>query len=114
MFHVSTLLPAAEGDMERIQEKKVHIGNDVIVVVYIEGDEPFSPEVMRSQFNHVFIVVRALKDPTRKLYQVNVAYKSGVDATSPAMPTNAAFEKNSDLRKLLLSKSTLILACLDM
>lgn len=60
MFHVATLLPYVDGDQQQL-EKKRHIGNDVVVIVFQDGDTPFEPDRIKSFFNHVFIVVRPIK-----------------------------------------------------
>ena len=40
--------------------RKRHIGNDIVTIVFQEPDaSPFTPEAITSQFQHVFIVVRA-------------------------------------------------------
>lgn len=65
MFHVSTLLPHLEGDEQHV-EKKRHIGNDVVVIIFQEGDTPFDPESIKSVFNHVFIVVRCHNENNEK------------------------------------------------
>ena len=39
--------------------RKRHIGNDIVTIVFQEpGALPFSPKTVRSQFQHVFIIVR--------------------------------------------------------
>ena len=41
--------------------RKRYIGNDIVTIVFQEpGALPFTPKHIRSQFQHVFIVVRAL------------------------------------------------------
>ena len=56
MFHVSTELPFVEADPQQVDRKR-HLGNDVVIVVFKEGDDPFTPLMIHSQFNHVFVVV---------------------------------------------------------
>ncbi|KAH9368141.1 hypothetical protein HPB48_018826 [Haemaphysalis longicornis] len=59
MFHVSTMLPHEEHDPQKLQKKR-HIGNDIVCVVFLEADNTlFSPACIKSHFLHVFIVVRA-------------------------------------------------------
>lgn len=39
--------------------RKRHIGNDIVTIVFQEpGAHPFTPKVIRSHFQHVFIIVR--------------------------------------------------------
>ena len=40
MFHVSTLLPYSESDKQQLQRKR-HIGNDIVAVVFQEDNTPF-------------------------------------------------------------------------
>jgi RAP1 GTPase activating protein 1 len=63
MFHVSTELPFTEGDPQQIERKR-HLGNDIVVIVFQEGDTPFNPTCVHSYFNHVFFVVR--KEPNNE------------------------------------------------
>lgn len=55
-YHVSSLLPYEDYDTQRLARKR-HIGNDVVVVIFNEGDRPFDPSAMATHFTHVFIVV---------------------------------------------------------
>jgi hypothetical protein len=50
MFHVSTLIPFVPDDEQQIERKR-HIGNDIVMIVFKEGSQPFDPQVMRSKFN---------------------------------------------------------------
>lgn len=38
MFHVSTMLPHEECDAQKLQKKR-HIGNDIVCVAFLEGDD---------------------------------------------------------------------------
>jgi RAP1 GTPase activating protein 1 len=49
MFHVCTMLPAQIHDLQRVERKR-HIGNDVVTFVFKEGDDPFVPTILTSQF----------------------------------------------------------------
>ncbi|KAJ1552104.1 GTPase-activating Rap/Ran-GAP domain-like protein 3, partial [Cladochytrium tenue] len=55
MFHVSTLLPFSKDDPQQIQRKR-HIGNDIVCVVFLDGDMVFDPASIKSQFLHIFVV----------------------------------------------------------
>ena len=50
MFHVSTLIPYTPGDQQQVERKR-HLGNDIVVILFKEGNTPFDPLVIRSQFN---------------------------------------------------------------
>ena len=56
MFHVSTLLPYEKNDPQKLQRKR-HVGNDIVCVVFLEADNTrFSPSCIKSHFLHTFIV----------------------------------------------------------
>eukprot|EP00698_Gefionella_okellyi_P018983 TRINITY_DN5760_c0_g2_i1.p1 TRINITY_DN5760_c0_g2~~TRINITY_DN5760_c0_g2_i1.p1 ORF type:complete len:273 (+),score=71.42 TRINITY_DN5760_c0_g2_i1:647-1465(+) len=59
MFHISTLLPFSKSDAQQIDRKR-HIGNDNIVVVFQDGDcssSPYATDTMASRQTQVLIVV---------------------------------------------------------
>lgn len=64
MFHVSTLLPYTESDPQQLQRKR-HIGNDIVAIVFQESNTPFSPDMIASHFLHAFIVVQVLEPNTQ-------------------------------------------------
>ena len=57
MFHVSTLLPFSADDEQQVERKR-HLGNDTCVIVFVDGNDPFRPDTIRSKFCHVIAVVR--------------------------------------------------------
>lgn len=60
MFHVSTQLPYERHDPQKLQRKR-HIGNDIVCVVFLEADNTaFSPACIKSHFLHTFILVRTI------------------------------------------------------
>lgn len=61
MFHVSTLLPFTENDPQQLQRKR-HIGNDIVAIVFQEENTTFTPDMIASHFLHTFIVVQVV-DP---------------------------------------------------
>ncbi|NWI71847.1 RPGP2 protein, partial [Todus mexicanus] len=57
MFHVSTKLPFTEGDTQQLQRKR-HIGNDIVAIIFQEQNTPFVPDMIASNFLHAYIVVQ--------------------------------------------------------
>jgi hypothetical protein len=57
MFHVSTLLPYNAKHQQQL-ERKCHLGNDIVMIVFEDGNVNFSADEIASQFNSGFIVVR--------------------------------------------------------
>eukprot|EP00118_Oscarella_pearsei_P003610 m.15058 g.15058 ORF g.15058 m.15058 type:complete len:807 (+) comp26140_c0_seq1:165-2585(+) len=105
MFHVSTLLPYKEkGDRQQLERKR-HIGNDIVTVVFQNNSTPFVAGSIASQFLHVFIVVQAV-DPmsSNARYKVSVVAKSEVPDFEPKIPSSALFSKGPEFRRWLLTK----------
>ncbi|CAO3698525.1 unnamed protein product [Rhizopus stolonifer] len=55
-FHVSALMPLKVNDEQQVLRKS-HIGNDIVCIIFVEGNQLFDPTVIQSQFLHVYIVV---------------------------------------------------------
>jgi hypothetical protein len=98
MFHVATLLPHT-AEAQQVERKR-HIGNDIGVIVFKEGPEPFVADTFRSEFNHVFAVV----SKSGNAYNLEVIIKDGVPAFGPKLPTPPIFEDPSVFREFLLCK----------
>ncbi len=82
MFHVSTLLPYTVGDPQQLQRKR-HVGNDIVAIVFQEDNTPFVPDLIASQFLHSYIVVQPINpgsDKTRYKVSYSKATVVGVDS----------------------------------
>ncbi|XP_044749572.1 uncharacterized protein LOC123310202 [Coccinella septempunctata] len=106
MFHVSTLLPYERHDPQKLQRKR-HIGNDIVCVVFLEADNTsFSPACIKSHFLHTFILVRTSprikRKPTR--YEVSVVTRDEVGAYKPYLWEQSVFDKGPMFREWLLTK----------
>ncbi|BFU21652.1 Rap/Ran GTPase-activating protein, putative [Entamoeba histolytica HM-1:IMSS-B] len=108
MFHVSTLLPEQPGDLQRV-EKKRHIGNDVVVIIFKEQSndwkDQFDPKWLTSQFNHIFIVVQPdVNTEDNNGYSITVGCKDSVNPFPPFMKTNH-FLHDLSTREFILTKA---------
>ncbi|XP_048116696.1 rap1 GTPase-activating protein 2 isoform X3 [Alosa alosa] len=109
MFHVATKLPFTNGDVQQLQRKR-HIGNDIVALVYQEGNTPFLPDVISSHFLHCFIAVRRVKrGPEGRgedggAFQVAVTAREDVPPFGPPLPSPPVFTEGSVLREFLLTK----------
>ncbi|XP_046666508.1 uncharacterized protein LOC124358259 [Homalodisca vitripennis] len=106
MFHVSTQLPYESHDPQKLQRKR-HIGNDIVCVVFLEADNTsFSPSCIKSHFLHTFILVRTSprikRKPTR--YEVSVVTRDEVGAYKPYLWEQSVFDKGPMFREWLLTK----------
>jgi hypothetical protein len=61
MFHVAPLLPFYPNDKQQLERKR-HLGNDIVVIVFQDAEEPFSPAWLKSEFNHIFVIVTPVED----------------------------------------------------
>ncbi|XP_031422503.1 rap1 GTPase-activating protein 1 isoform X8 [Clupea harengus] len=104
MFHVSTMLPYTEGDTQQLQRKR-HIGNDIVAVVFQDESTPFVPDMIASNFLHAYVVVQvdnACSDNV--LYKVSVTSRDDVPFFGPALPDPAVFRKGPEFLEFLLTK----------
>ncbi|XP_048681381.2 rap1 GTPase-activating protein 1 isoform X6 [Caretta caretta] len=104
MFHVSTKLPYTEGDAQQLQRKR-HIGNDIVAIVFQDENTPFVPDMIASNFLHAYIVVQAEKPCSEStLYKVSVTARDDVPFFGPPLPDPAVFRKGLDFQEFLLTK----------
>ncbi|KAF9214898.1 Rap1 GTPase-activating protein 2 [Podila verticillata] len=104
MYHVSTMLPFNTLDPQQIQRKR-HIGNDIVCIVFVDGDQPFVPNAIKSQFLHIFVIVHpiTLPDGTRG-YSATIACDEQVPEFGPPLPDPPIFRNPVELRAFLLCK----------
>ncbi|XP_019713101.1 rap1 GTPase-activating protein 1 isoform X9 [Hippocampus comes] len=104
MFHVSTKLPYTEGDSQQLQRKR-HIGNDIVAIVFQEENTPFVPDMIQSNFLHAYVVVQVEDACTDNVtYKVSVTARNDVPFFMPALPDPAIFRKGPELREFLFTK----------
>ncbi|XP_052383393.1 signal-induced proliferation-associated 1-like protein 2 isoform X3 [Oncorhynchus keta] len=105
MFHVSTLLPYTPNNRQQLLRKR-HIGNDIVTVIFQEpGALPFTPQNIRSHFQHVFIIVKVHNPCTENVcYSVAVTRSKDVPAFGPPIPQGVFFPKSAMFRDFLLAK----------
>ncbi|XP_005173729.1 signal-induced proliferation-associated 1-like protein 3 isoform X1 [Danio rerio] len=106
MFHVSTMLPYMPNNPQQLLRKR-HIGNDIVTIIFQEpGALPFTPQNIRSHFQHVFVIVRVhnpCSDNT--CYSVAVTRMKDVPPFGPPLPSNGMmFRDPAAFRSFLLAK----------
>uniref|UniRef100_A0A672FZF2 Rap1 GTPase-activating protein 2-like n=1 Tax=Salarias fasciatus TaxID=181472 RepID=A0A672FZF2_SALFA len=104
MFHVATKLPFTEGDPQQLQRKR-HIGNDIVALVYQEGQTPFLSDLIKSHFLHCFLVVRRIQreEAGGAAFQLSVTAREDVPLFGPVLPDPPVFT-DVGLREFLLTK----------
>ncbi|KAI7896865.1 uncharacterized protein EV154DRAFT_410789 [Mucor mucedo] len=104
MYHVAPLMPSREQDVQQIHRKR-YIGNDIVCIVFMEGkNQKFDPNSIRSQFLHVFIIVRLEVVNHQDTWRVEVLHNIDVKPFSPHIPSPPVFYNEEDLRKFLMLK----------
>ncbi|RZF45475.1 hypothetical protein LSTR_LSTR009346 [Laodelphax striatellus] len=61
IFHVATLMPNHEDVDPNFNNKKKHIGNDFVTIVYNESGEDYNIKTLKAQFSYASVVVRPLE-----------------------------------------------------
>ena len=94
VFHITTMMPTDRKSDPACINKKRHIGNDYVNIVWNESGTPFNFHTFPSQFNYVYIVITSsspsapypLAPPTAKQthYKVAVLSRSDFPEISPA------------------------------
>ncbi|TRX96293.1 hypothetical protein FHL15_003017 [Xylaria flabelliformis] len=100
VFHVTTQMPTNLERDPRCTQKKQHIGNDFVNIIFNDSGFPFKFDTFPSEFNYVYIVItpesrasfvatrqRTPKDVEDSFYKVQVMSKSGFPEISPASET---------------------------
>ncbi|KAM4588221.1 rap1 GTPase-activating protein 1 isoform 3-T3 [Odontesthes bonariensis] len=104
MFHVSTKLPYTEGDSQQLQRKR-HIGNDIVAIVFQEENTPFVPDMIQSNFLHAYVVVQVENACTDNVtFKVSVTARDDVPFFGPALPDPAIFKKGPEFHEFLFTK----------
>ncbi|KAI8060173.1 hypothetical protein BC940DRAFT_323482 [Gongronella butleri] len=102
VYHVATLMPLASGDKQYIQRKR-YIGNDIVCIVFLDGDQAFDPAAIKSQFIHCFIVVHHGQMGGRPFWRVTVTSVKQVPSFGPHKTCQVFFGKEK-LRNYVLAK----------
>ncbi|XP_004596682.2 tuberin isoform X2 [Ochotona princeps] len=59
VFHIATLMPTKDGDKHQC-DKKRHLGNDFVSIVYNDSGEDFKLGTIKGQFNFVHVIITPL------------------------------------------------------
>jgi len=106
MYHVSTMLPFNPLDKQQLERKR-HIGNDIVVIVWQDGDTVYRPSTISSRQVHVVLLVKEHKnpdDPSSTYYRLAVISREGVPEFGPPIPNVAVYKEGPEFRELLYSK----------
>nr|XP_028570605.1 GTPase-activating Rap/Ran-GAP domain-like protein 3 isoform X5 [Podarcis muralis] len=104
MFHVSTMLPYSKENKQQVERKR-HIGNDIVTIVFQEGEESspaFKPSMIRSHFTHIFALVRY--NTQSDSYRLKIFSEESVPLFGPPLPSPPVFTDHQEFRDFLLVK----------
>ncbi|XP_078282144.1 GTPase-activating Rap/Ran-GAP domain-like protein 3 isoform X2 [Rhinoraja longicauda] len=104
MFHVSTMLPYSKENKQQVERKR-HIGNDIVTIVFQEGEDSspsFKPSMIRSHFTHIFALVRYNKQ--NDSYRLKIFSEESVPLFGPPLPTPPVFTDHHEFRDFVLVK----------
>ncbi|XP_070175609.1 GTPase-activating Rap/Ran-GAP domain-like protein 3 [Littorina saxatilis] len=108
MFHVSTFLPFSRENKQQVERKR-HIGNDIVNIVFLECDPDktpsFKPSMMKTRFTHIFLVV--VHNPKNNSYRLTVFSEESVPLFGPPLPVPPVFFDPDEFRDFLLVKNLL-------
>ncbi|CAF4518259.1 unnamed protein product, partial [Rotaria sp. Silwood2] len=102
MFHVSTLLPYSKIERQQLERKR-HIGNDIVAIVFQENETIFNPECIASQFLHVYLVVTPLDNDGAR-FKVSVIHRDSVPLFGPFINHSNSFHCDHIFKQWLLTK----------
>lgn len=100
-FYVLTFMPHSRTDNQQCF-RKARIGNCVVCVVFQESGSTFCPDIITSQFLHVYIVVQPVSNTEGDQYQVSIVCKKDVPDFGPRI--NSIETLNQDSIQTFLNK----------
>lgn len=101
-FHVATLMPNHKHD-PNCNEKKKHIGNDFVSIVYNESGEPYDLKTIKGQFNYACVVIEPMELESNRIFVLardeiaqHVCGKSKIvsDSSAPLLARQMALHAN--------------------
>ncbi|KAL8174797.1 UNVERIFIED_CONTAM: GTPase-activating Rap/Ran-GAP domain-like protein 3, partial [Gekko kuhli] len=99
MFHVSTMLPYSKENKQQVERKR-HIGNDIVTIVFQEGEESspaFKPSMIRSHFTLRY-------NKQNDSYRLKIFSEESVPLFGPPLPSPPVFTDHQEFRDFLLVK----------
>lgn len=104
MYHVATLLPFSEKEKQQLERKR-HIGNDIVIIVFQDSDTPFDISTITSQQIQVVFVVKNADN----CYHLTVFRNNGVPPFEPSIPDPPLITKDAAGRDFFILKRIFIL-----
>jgi len=103
MFHVSTMLPHNPQDKQQL-EKKRHIGNDLVVIIFQEGDQVYRPTTLSSRQIQVVFLVKPEEVDGKRKFRLAIVRRDDVPPFDPPLPDDPIFELNAEFHEFFFKK----------
>lgn len=83
---------------------------DIVCIVFVQGNQPFNPTAIKSQFLHVFIIVHQETIMSQVVYRVEIVSVQDVPDFGPPLPEKSAiFNDKKELEQFLIAKRKLLI-----
>ncbi|KAK7802740.1 hypothetical protein U0070_007183 [Myodes glareolus] len=106
MFHVSTMLPYSKENRQQVERKR-HIGNDIVTIVFQEGEESspaFKPSMIRSHFTRILGLHKSSSSAASPDLGLKIFSEESVPLFGPPLPSPPVFTDHQEFRDFLLVK----------
>uniref|UniRef100_A0A8C5U4S0 GTPase-activating Rap/Ran-GAP domain-like protein 3 n=1 Tax=Malurus cyaneus samueli TaxID=2593467 RepID=A0A8C5U4S0_9PASS len=106
MFHVSTMLPYSRENKQQVERKR-HIGNDIVTIVFQEGEESssaFKPSMIRSHFTRIFFQTFSNDFFMCTFNRLKIFSEETVPLFGPPLPSPPVFTNHQEFRNFVLVK----------
>lgn len=90
VFHVSTMMPNYQNDFN-FNNKKRHIGNDFVTIVWHDWDSEYDPEIFSGQFNFITLVIYPLD---KGWYRIQLKKKPQIPFVGPLLNCQIVLEND--------------------
>lgn len=96
VYHVATMMPTDfDGDPNHINKKR-HIGNDYVNIIFNRSNDPFNFDTVPSQFNFINIVI----SPISRIADSTSSNTSPTDTATPLLPPQTPVQEATDPERL--------------
>lgn len=99
MFHVANMLPFSKDNPQQVERKR-HIGNDIVNIVFQEEDDEFDPTCFLSQMSHIYASVTYRTE--QDAYLLRVFNEEAVPPYGPEI--SGEYTDHDHFRRVLLVK----------
>lgn len=84
IYHILTKMPTKSGDPQQI-DKKRHVGNDFVHIVWSENHRDYLPTTISSNFNDVQIVIHPFARSHQGMYRIQIYSKPEIPVFGPLL-----------------------------